>query len=121
MAVLGRLGGLSAEVVTEWSPTSEPLETRIALKPAQPLPSRYSLRWTAEAGPAPSAVSARLPPEAGELLARLLDTAHALELAPEALTLSLPAPLLDPAPALERLRLMGQLCAVLRPGFGPYR
>jgi hypothetical protein len=51
----------------------------------------------------------------------LTKDAYSFDLAGDEVSLSLPAPFVDPKPLLERLALMAQLCEMVRSGKGPFR
>jgi hypothetical protein len=133
MRVAGRWSGHAVEVATTWDwRFATPSRTVITFRPEPPLADTRTAVFEWHDAPGAAAVAPPAtelqpaeawPPSTGPLLAELRAAAHALRIAasPEALTLELPAPLADAAPAVACLDLLAVLAAALAQGRGPYR
>jgi hypothetical protein len=122
MAVTGELDGMAAEVITEWAPEGQPLQTRLAISPMVPVSSQYQVRLTQDSEGKIDPSAWVLPTGAVRDLAQeILSDARAFELSEQQIRLILSAPILDPTPLISRLRSLARLTVLLRPGAGPFR
>lgn len=132
MAVHGEFQGIPCSVVTEWDYPDEPRCTLVELSPPLGVRSSHRLRLEQEMkGGLLVAGSelregegsvADLPGEARELVPEVIkDGVFLLELSEKSLRVCLDAPLMDPGPVYQRLGLMAQFLAAVRPNAGPYR
>ena len=133
MRVAGRWAGHAVAVATTWDwQFATPYRTVVTFRADPPLAEACTAifewrdaRGAAIADDAPATElepAERWPPATAALLAELRRLgARRLAAAPEALTLELPAPLTDPAPAVACLDLLVALAGALAGGRGPYR
>lgn len=120
MAVAGRYRGFGCEVFTDWSTEGEARRTAVVLRSPFPIDAEDRFGWTPRTEL--DGYASRLPRGAPELLEALGEEALSWAVGEEAVTVSLPAPLPEPAPVvLPRLEVMARLIGLLRREAGPYR
>jgi hypothetical protein len=119
MSVRGHLEGIRVLVATRWSSDGTPLRTSVAVRPGFEIEETHRVAFAGDR--LVSGDPARLPGDARAILPRLREGAHGLEIGADVIDLSLPAPLLDPAPCRAKLASLATLAASLRSNVGPYR
>jgi hypothetical protein len=125
MVVTGELDGEPIEIATHWSEAIA-LETRVEIRPRQPLDSRFFEALSLGEGgrvvsQSTGAPPASLPRDVARLAEKLLGQARAVEIRADALCLSLEAPLVDTGPIRDLLPQLANLLERVRVGRSAYR
>lgn len=120
MAVQGHYQAMPVEVRTDWTAGGEPERTFIQLRPNVFIAADNEVHLSATDGPLSSETS-QVASFARPIVEALVKDAYAFDLVGDEVSISLPAPFVDPRPLLERLALMAQLCEMVRSGKGPFR
>jgi hypothetical protein len=130
MRVSGRTPAGAVEIETRLGARGVPLDTIVRVRPVPPLPKGWLVPDARTAGKdgagrrreRRAANTRGFAPAASEALAWLEERHGPLTLSPEEVALRLPAPLLDPTPAVMALDAITRFCTALqgKPD-GPYR
>jgi len=119
MSIRGRHEGIGAALATRWASDGTPLRTSVLIHPGFEIDQAHRIAFAGDQ--LVSGDLERLPGDARALLPVVLAGAHGLHVRAGEIELSLPAPLVDPAPCREKLRSLATLAAALRSKVGPYR
>ncbi|MBI5536332.1 MAG: hypothetical protein HY898_26665 [Deltaproteobacteria bacterium] len=119
MRIEGELMQFRVEVSTEWTESAEPLRTVLVVRGTQPIREDYRIAWHSE--DTSIVGQSALPKAAVAWLSQAIEGATALSIAEEGVEVSLPAPVMDAGPLLDRIQLLCDLLLSLRSATGPYR